>query len=566
MNLDPRMLSRFAGLALAASAPLWAQGLAAGLVWAEGAGLGSRSIMTVPEADLLAAPRLVLADVELLDLEVTNRTAQQDLADDRARRVERQGLARVVLPDGGSLYRYRRAGGTVWGFLWIDVLGVARVVLEQNGAQGGAVDPFFDRIAVGPDGRHALVPFVDGRLAIVRLDGGVFASSGTPARVLQIPFGIENVSHTCGRSVGWFVADDDTIWRVALADGAQPQDVTPPSTGAVRAKPEFAPSADGRSAAFIFGPRNLARLWLVGEQGPAVLVPIAAGDFEEPGYLPEVVGGPKLLLNEDGSSLLCVDATIRDEAFVVDVSGLVPNTHWTGDPNFQPYIGVIILPLAVGDVFVAGIGDPNRFDLHAAVAGGVPTVNLTQTNGNVSAPFQSGALVPSAMTTFRDGSFLASLAPSTGGAPHAFQFGPFGIRAHGAAQLGEVARGASTHARVSADLLVPTSSGELLLAGADGAPVVPAPAGLQLSTSVIGPNGAYRSFFVSSGALRALVVDVPGLGFFGYPANGAEDVVLSESGALALEGSGSILLLSSAGSRNIATAADTLILSGQGVR
>ncbi len=557
MSLRPLLLT-----ALAAAVPAPAQDL----VWAEGASPLLRDVWRVAESDPTAPPSLVLAGVEFLPIEITNRTAQQDLADDVARRAVRQGLARVVLPDGGSLFRYRRANGTLWGLLCIDAAGVARVVLELAGLAGGTVDPFFDRIAIAPDGRHALAPLTDGRLAILRLDGADYPSTAAPARIVPLTLGIENFSHTCGSNVGWFVAANDTVWRIALSDGASPVEVTPPVIAGARAKPEFAPAADGRSAAFLYGPRGAFGIWLVGEQGPSVQVPVAPADYEEPGYLPEIAGGPHLLLNADGSRLLCVDATIRDETFVTDVAGLLPITHWTGDHNFQPYIGVIILPLAIGSVFVAGIGDPNRFDLHAASAGIATTINLTQTSGNLAPPYQSGTLVPSAMTTFRDGSFLSALASTAGGAPHAFQFGPLGITPRGGALSSEVRRGASTDARVPADLLVPSANGDVLLHGNDGSPLFTEIAGLRLSTSVLGPNGAYRTFFADAAGLRALVVEVPGIGIFGFPATGAVDAVLSASGALALDGATEILLVTPNGTRAFATgAANRLVLSGQGV-
>ncbi|MBI5852868.1 MAG: hypothetical protein HZB39_17795 [Planctomycetes bacterium] len=559
MSSRPLLLT---ALALAAAVPAPAQDL----VWAEGASPLLRDVWRVTESDPTATPSLVLAGVEFLPIEITNRTAQQDLADDVARRAVRQGLARVVLPDGGSLFRYRRANGTLWGFLSIDAAGAARVVVEVAGLAGGGTDPFFDRIAVAPDGRHAILPLIDGRLAILRLDGADYPSTSAPARFVTLANGVENFSHTCGRNVAWLVGGNDTVWRIALSDGAVPIEVTPPVIAGARAKPEFAPAADGRSAAFLYGPRGAFGIWLVGEQGPSVQVPVAPADYEEPGYLPEITGGPHLLLNADGTRLLCIDATVRDETFVADVAGLLPVTHWTGDHNFQPYIGVIILPLAIGTVFVAGIGDPGRFDLHAASAGTATTVNLTQTSGNLAPPYQSGALVLSAMTTFRDGSFLSSLAASTGGAPHAFQFGPAGITPRGGDQSGEVRRGASTDARVPADLLVPSASGDLLLSGSDGRPLFTEIAGLRLSTSVMGPNGVYRAFFADALGLRALVVEVPGIGIFGFPATGADDAVLSASGALALDGAQEILLVTPNGTRPVAAGtANRLILSGQGV-
>src|SRR5690606_16905476 len=133
-------------------------------------------------------------------------------------------------------------------------------------------------------------------------------------------------------------------------------------------------------------PNHLFSMYLAGTAGPALRLPTPIADYEEPGYLPETPNGPRLLLNDDATRLLYVDGTVRDEIFVLDTSGLLPSTHWSGDPNFVPYIGVIVLPVALGSSFVAGIGDPGRFDLHTASAGQPATTNLTRTAASPTAP------------------------------------------------------------------------------------------------------------------------------------------------------------------------------------
>ncbi|MGE0142597.1 MAG: hypothetical protein AB7T19_04845 [Planctomycetota bacterium] len=532
------------------------------VTWAEGGSPLSRDVLTLAESALGAAPRVVLQAVEFLPIEITCRTAQQSLRDDVARRVVRQGLARVVLPDGGSLFRYRRAQAGHYGYLHLAPDGTARSVIELPA--GGGADPFLGRVAVSPDGRFATVPNLNGdRHYILRLDGNVFASTGTSSRVVTLSAFHEDWSHSAGRDVYWFVTDDDRVWRCAYADGAIPIDITPPGPIGARAKPEFAVASDGNSAVFLRGARPDFEMFLTRATGASIRIPVSPSKFEEPGYLPDVDFGPRLLLTDDGTSLLYVDAGIRDEGFVRDLTGLRSETHWTGDHNFQPYIGVIVFPHVVDGVFFAGIGDPGRFDLFAASAGVRFTSNLTRT-GSMAPPFIEGNLIVTANSSTRAGVVLSALAPSAGGPSRVWRFDGGSPTPLGGNLARSMVRGANADGGAIADYLLPSAAGDQLIDGQDGLPLLTVPAGVRMTTSAVAPNGAYRVLLADGAGSRALVVMLPG-SLLGFAANGVEDVAVQRSGGFVFEGP-SLTILATTGLRvHTSAASNRLLLSGQGV-
>src|SRR5690606_20770402 len=221
------------------------------LSWVEGATAADLTLRTVPASQPAAAPTTRLTRLELLPIEITNRTLQQQLRSDVARLVVRRGLRSVELPANGRLLRYRRDGGRWHGFLWIEPDGTPTVVLEVAGiGSGGTATPFTDRLGVARDGRHALASRVDGSLDVLRLDGGTYASTGSASRHVVPAFAVDPISPTVGVTHAWFATEDERAWRLALGDGAVPVDLTPPGPAGSRVKEEFAPSADGMHVVF----------------------------------------------------------------------------------------------------------------------------------------------------------------------------------------------------------------------------------------------------------------------------------------------------------------------------
>lgn len=535
------------------------------VVWSSQQPDGTHRILQVPEASGTGPPVVVLDGAEFLDLEVTNRTRANALRNDHSRRVVRDGSAFVELPAGGSLHAYRRAQGTVYGLLWVDASGEASPLVEHPALPGGA-DPFDDRIGVAADGLHVAVPLLDGRVQIVRLDGLNYPSTGAPWRWAGLPSSIETTSLCPLQTSLVCGTEDDRVWQIPYADGAVAIERTPPAVPNVRLKSEWAPSGDGSCAAFLYGPRDLYRIFRIGSTGPAIALSPPPAKYEEPGYLPETDFGPRLLLDDDGSELLFVDATIRDEAYALEIAtGAI--THVTGDHNFQPYIGVVILPFAIADSFVAGIGDPLMFDLYASNARAADVANWTRTNGNVVAPFAEGSLELRAIHASESAVVYADAKPTGSPIGALVEFGATGPRVLVDRTLGAPELGPGLNRR--GDLRVESLDGTALLDTRSLFPFLFAPPGVDLSPTLLdeGVGGLRsRALLAAAGPLRAVVLHLEGGQPIGVPVpSTVRGLGRTKSGALLLDGA-ALELVSAHGTRVLdATAAPRRILSGRSV-
>lgn len=382
---------------------------AQGLTFAEGSDLAHLSIAVRDELQPTLPGTVLLQQVEPLPVELTQRTADNPLRFDRPRRIERNGLWRIELPDGGRLFRYRRSGGLLHGVLWVPADGRAVVPLElPGGGANGLGDPFADRIGVAPDGRHAVLPALAGGFHILRLDGAAFPSTGAAVRfVASAPVVPESTA--VGSTHAFVVTTNGRLLRCPLADGGVPIDCTPPLGANDRLKTELALSGDGSTVAFVAGPQDRYSLYLLRSAGAASMLPPPPAKYEEPDYLPLGSGHPHLLLNHDATRLLYVDGTVRDELHLLDVSGALPGLQITADPIFQPYIGIHILPSFRGNVLLLAIGDAQRMDWYRTelTAAGGSVVNLTGT-GSMQQPYPSGTIDPVLATTSRAGAVLTT--------------------------------------------------------------------------------------------------------------------------------------------------------------
>jgi hypothetical protein len=460
----------------------------------------SLSIVSMPEAAPNSGDTVLLQDVELLDLELTGRTLAQQADPSRTRRVVLQGIARAELPGGGRVFRYRRAGGAFWGFLHVAANGNPRVALERPGTGPGQVgDPFFDRIGIAPDGRHAAIAPATGGLYIVRLDGGLFASTGRPDR-LAVPTTqvVVDTSVMVGPAFVFFQTDPPgKVWRCALADGNTPVDVSAPAAPNSILKDQMVLSRDGTRLVFLYGPQHDQNLWICGTTGGASLLPPPSSKYEEPGYLPEDPGEPAMLLNDDGSRLFYIDSDVRDELYLLDTNGVLPPLAITADAVFEPYIGAHILPRFAADRLTIAIGDPNQMDWFQARLGaaGGTVANLTGT-GSLQAPFPEGTIDPVRaldgggylLVTEQQGSnlVLRRLDPVTGAGAIVQQ----GLAA--APSIGSAFQG-------TADIVVPTAAGHSLLSGLTGQLLGTLPPDLLLTPVVQGPDFAATWLHLPSG-------------------------------------------------------------------
>ncbi|MCU0867222.1 MAG: hypothetical protein MUC36_25860 [Planctomycetes bacterium] len=472
----------------------------------------SLQILSVPESNPNAPDAVLLQAVELLPIEITARTLAQEVDVTRSRRIVRNGLERIELPGGGRLFRYRRSGGLFWGFLHIAADGAPRVVLERPGTGAQLLDPFADRIAVAPNGQHAAIAGQNGGLFVVRLDGGVFASTGRPDRQAVSGGGdVGAPSVLVGDAVVWFQDNSNHVFRCDLADGGVPVSVSPPPVPNADLKEEMVAARDGSRVVFLYGPQQQVRLYLATSTGgAAIALPPLPSKYEEPGYLPEGPGEPAMLMNDAGTRLFFVDADVRDELALLDLDGVLPTLRMTESTIFQPYIGTHILPRFLADKLVVAVGDPAAMDwFRAELAPAAGTVvNLTGT-GSVQQPFPSGTIDPRQsgkvgarmwITEQQAGGLaLRDLDPLTG--------------AGGIVQQGLLAPPIPGSSAVGVpDLVVPSPSGDSLHLGGSGLLLAATPAGIELTPPAHGPlfastwvhlasNFGFAAFYQANGTL-----------------------------------------------------------------
>ncbi|MEM7199571.1 MAG: hypothetical protein AAF628_04855 [Planctomycetota bacterium] len=486
------------------------------LTFFDGARLDQLTLRSVDEADRAAVPRTLLADVELLDAEISNRTTQQELRPDRPRAKTVQGVTWVELPDGrGRLIRYRRAGASLYGVLWVDERGHAVTLFELPSTSGG--DPLADRFGLANDGLHAGLVSATGALHIARLDGGTYAG-GRRTRLVPLSNPVDPVSVCVGRTCVWFQTTDATVWRCAFTDGALPEDVTPTAAPGSLLATRMAPSGDGSLLAFVLGPDKAEQIWLVDADNPARNLGAPPADYEEPGYLPEMRGGPKLLLNDDGTRLLYVDRIGHDEVYLADTTGVLPTLQVTGDGIFEPYIGIIIFPSFAGSAMTGAIGYYTGVDWYTvSLEGPVGVENLSLTGPSPVPPWFPGGLDVRAARTTSTGVVLSTEAVADDHLLRAVN--PF-IRA--SARMGTPLRGLPGLGRADGadpNVVLPMQGGDWLVQSAL-VPLLLSPSGVFLSPDTLAPSGAYSAMVVSTPlGLSAALLVVPGFGLVALPAD-----------------------------------------------
>lgn len=531
--------------------------------FAEGPDAASLRLLVFDERRPGLPAVVVRESLHFLPIELTNRLPEASLRDDRPRLDTVDGLTWVQLGNGSRMFSYQLRGGEVYGYLQVGIQGAHRILLELPGTGiTGLVSPFADRLGVAPDSRHAAIATVDGRLFILRLDGGVFASSGSSWRQLLLTAPAMPISVTPGESVVFVATEDHRLWRIPLADGGALEDVTPAPPLDPVLKDQLVLSGDGRSLAFLYGPRDLFSIYLCGESGTAIALPPVPAKYEEPGYLPEDIGGPRMMLNHDGSRLLYTDATDRDEIFLLDTSGATSATHLTGDLNFRPYIGIGILPSFIGGALVIAIGELSLYDIYSANTG-VPAIsNLTQSPGNVMMPFGEGILDLAESGPIRSGQLLARA--SHAGGEELLRLTP-GVDSETVLDrvTGPLRRGIGIGAIPG--YLISTERGDVLLSGVDGSPLFTAPPGIDLSRPVAGPDNSYELFLASIPGATALVARLSS-GFIlpilvrsdlrRFSLTGIGNLVLVGNGLEHLSASGTTILSQAGG--------PCWVLSGQG--
>ncbi len=349
---------------------------------------------------------VILAGVELLSILPSGFTTLLSVDPSRPRRFEVfPGVFGIELPQTRSrVVHYRRAGGTIFGFVAVTTAGDARVLIERSGVgPGGTADPFDVIIGVAPDGTRIAVaaPPPDSGPG----GGDAFLLSIEPGALFggQSSFELTGsaIVETCGASLTFhgpflYANVDDALQR-APADGSGPlaNVVLPPSGGLtpIEASEELLVSKDGSTLVLLAGvDEKNADLYVADLSGAIKNLTNNPGEIEPPGYLPEEVGGPYLGISADGSMIGYLrEIQNENELFLLETApGSMPK-HVTDNAIFSESIDTPSGLFGSGALrmrFFADSGNQNA-DLYEAEilpTGALDVKNLTATSG-APAPF-----------------------------------------------------------------------------------------------------------------------------------------------------------------------------------
>ncbi len=355
------------------------------------AGAGGFDLWTVPETG--GAPSLALTGATFLPIELAGVPRHQRLRQDRpVLDLTSSPAAHVRLPNGGALYRIRRAGET--SILQVRADGSPALLLTLPDANGEA--SILSRIAVAADGLSALVAssFAAGGDAY-RLD--LAAAGAANLTSTKPPLMLSDISLRLGSERAWFVADA-LLWRTDLSAGDQARALDPASAPGVTLLPELVMSDDGLTLAYVLdqGP-GLRRIGIANAQGQLRIATPIASDYDLPGY--DLPTGPLLALSPDGLLLAFRRTVLAKELFVcrTDLPSVVDQL--TADGNFADtidnvgvigFIGARQLIFAAGELGPGALGGPiDSADVFVAdfTAAASQLLNVTQTSGIISAPF-----------------------------------------------------------------------------------------------------------------------------------------------------------------------------------
>lgn len=479
---------RSAAIALLLAGP----GIAQTLTWFEGSSAANLDVYALSEAFPDAPAARVAEGLEILPIEMAGRTRRQSLELGAARLETRNGLPRLELPGCCRVFEYRRQGGAHWGYLFVGQDGAPRIVLERPGVgAAGSARPFADRVGIDSNGNCLMVAQPGVGLHLMRLDGGVFAATNSPYRLVPFAPTVMPASLMLGATHAFFTTLDGRIHRLALDAGA-PEDCSPAiAAPGGFARDEIGVSGDGTTAVFLYGDDNRRmRIYLLRGTGPALMLSPPASKYEEPGYLPEGTGDHRLQLNHDATRLFYIDGIVRDESHLLDTTGVLGDLQITQDAIFTPYIGIHILPSFKGNTLVAAIGDPDRMDWYTAELqpqGQHVVRNMTGT-GSMAQPYTSGVLVPGKLKLVGNRAIVTD--QNSAGATTATTMRAIDLVTHTAVVLqGDLqADPVGGSATVGAPDLLVQGATDRIYQGGSGALLASAPAGVRLAPPIAGPD------------------------------------------------------------------------------
>jgi len=452
-------------------------------------------------------PQILIHEPRLL-----GRTSNEQGELDSPRLVVRRNVPRIELPNGDRLFVYERKDVGGHGLLLVPASGHARIVhssLEQLDLP----------LAIGADLRH--IAFVrDEELVVVKLDGGVFAATGTGSRILALPDSVVAESLVVGNDHAFVVVDaeapgtSDRLLRCDLATGSV-ADVTPFGVAADEIEPTLAIAGNGSLVAFLrsraFGDHDV---WVIGATGAARQVPLPEREYRPSTWIPFGEGHAHLLLNGDGSRLMVTEAAGEDELYYVDTAPGGAVMHVTGNALFASYIGVHILPRFRGNRLLMASGHAGWKDWYALQPNG-EVLNLTGT-GSPEPPFLLGSLDASARFDLANGRSLATEWLGT-----TLRLRTLDPAGGSTVLFTDLSAPPSAGGAVGGppDLRIVGTGGERLVSGLDGGLLLQLPPGIRLGDAVRSSSG-WRGVYAS------------------LPGGPAVFAVLLPDGAIALGGVG----------------------------
>lgn len=313
------------------------------------------------------------------------------------------GASRLALPLGqGQLYRFERAeaDASVFGWFRVPADGTAAVVLEATGwGPDQRLDPWVSRIAVAPDGLGLLaatVPAAGGDLWSVDLAAGTSASLTEAEAPLDVqPDGL-------ALAAGWgVVLEGDRLWRFPRVAGAQLEAVAlGEPVGWVHGRSSFSPS--GQRVAVLAGPgADSARVWTFSLTGAAQGAEMPWMAFDGNAVENERLLGPFLAVDDAGTAVACrprlpkPDGGFSREVLRASLGTSAPIASPTADGvmiDTLDEVGFLRFTPA-GLVFLVGEGDPaepgslDKAELYLSANADSAPLNLSQTSGDLTAPF-----------------------------------------------------------------------------------------------------------------------------------------------------------------------------------
>ncbi len=505
---------------------------------AVGPTVGALDLFAVSDEASLARPALPApGGFLILPIDLAGRLELHRFDPTRPRRVlTDDGLSRILLPGGTSVFHYRR-GDTTFGFLAVGPDGLPRVLLELPGTgPAGTTDPFDPFLAASRDGTRAAIATklpAGGDVWLLAtsgswLPGGAVAANLGGASPLDVDAG----SIAIASGALFFTTSEQTLHR-APADGSSPASplALPASGGStpVFVESEIAVSDDGSTVALIAGAsEDASDVYVV---RPATAAPVnltqSPGEYQSVDYALSKPFGPSLALGPDGASIAYQKAVgPGNELFLRSTTGGAA-VHVTPDSLFEPSIDNVVVitndalapALRVDFAAGGGGGSLQSLDLYRADAtSGLTVVNLTGTSGSSAPPFPNSASIAIADAFLVPDSTAKAIVSSASGAFSLF--------------LSDVAGGTSTTALTGQawpGTGVGPAGGRIFFeaTATGGAPTIyslvtggppsvqalaTAPSGIALESLAVSPAGTLLAFVASAGPGDdfGILLSVPG--------------------------------------------------------